>query len=94
MEIKGSTKTASSITYQTLFKYYHKLAGMTVRHPIPFCIVYKVSPRTMLCVCRFLPVVQVFQEESQQDTLPEVVPALACRSTSKCTCLGLMTIQS
>ena len=33
MEIKGRTKTASSITYQTLFKYYHKLAGMTVCLP-------------------------------------------------------------
>ena len=30
-EIRGRTRTASSITYQTLFKYYPKLAGMTVR---------------------------------------------------------------
>lgn len=30
MQIKGRTRTASSITYQTLFKYYTKLSGMTV----------------------------------------------------------------
>lgn len=30
-EIRGRTRTAASITYQTLFKYYAKLAGMTVR---------------------------------------------------------------
>lgn len=33
MEIKGATHIISSITYQTLFKYYPKLSGMTVRHP-------------------------------------------------------------
>ncbi len=30
VEIKGRAKVSSSITYQTLFKYYTKLAGMTV----------------------------------------------------------------
>ena len=30
MEIKGRTKVSSSITFQTLFKYYSKLSGMTV----------------------------------------------------------------
>ncbi len=34
-EIRGRTRTASSITYQTLFKYYPKLAGMTVRTRAP-----------------------------------------------------------
>ena len=30
VEIKGRTKVSSSITFQTLFKYYSKLSGMTV----------------------------------------------------------------
>ena len=30
VEIKGVTRAVSSITYQTLFKYYPKLSGMTV----------------------------------------------------------------
>ncbi len=31
VEIKAVTRAVSSITYQTLFKYYPKLSGMTVR---------------------------------------------------------------
>ena len=31
MDIKGVARAVNSITYQTLFKYYPKLSGMTVR---------------------------------------------------------------
>ena len=31
VEIKGVTRAVSSITFQSLFKYYPKLSGMTVR---------------------------------------------------------------
>ena len=33
VEIRPLTRAVNSITYQTLFKYYTKLSGMTVRHP-------------------------------------------------------------
>ena len=31
MDIKGGLQVTNTITFQTLFKYYPKLSGMTVR---------------------------------------------------------------
>ena len=41
IKIRGGTHAISSITYQTLFKYYPKLSGMTVSihmYRIPGCM--------------------------------------------------------
>lgn len=34
LEVKGNSDTVGSITFQMLFKYFPKLAGMTVRCPV------------------------------------------------------------
>ena len=41
IQVRGGTHAISSITYQTLFKYYPKLSGMTVSlhiYRIPLCM--------------------------------------------------------
>lgn len=43
VEIKGRTKISSSITYQTLFKYYFKLSGMTVCLPYYYLVCHLVD---------------------------------------------------
>ena len=68
MEIKGRTKTASSITYQTLFKYYQKLAGMTVPllHHLSASLWtrFKLSAHVSRDVCYI--------------SLPDIMPSPAC----------------
>lgn len=56
VRIKGRSKVASSITFQTLFKYYSKLAGMTVRRWEDFgCLALRHLGLQAKCTCHCLP---------------------------------------